>query len=121
MILGIGTDIVEISRIKSSVEKWGDTFLKRIFSPDEIAYCSQNKNPYPCFAGRFAAKESVIKAFGGLSKLGGLRDIEILNEPSGRPYVRLSSPLDSGLMIHLSVSHEKGHAIASAVLERKSS
>ncbi|MBF0328336.1 MAG: holo-ACP synthase [Nitrospirae bacterium] len=119
MIFGIGTDIVEISRIKSSVEKWGETFLNRVFTSAEIAYCSKNKNPYPCFAARFAAKESVIKAFGGLSDIGSLKNIEILNESSGKPYVNILQSIDSGMNIHLSISHEKGHAIASVVLERK--
>lgn len=62
MIVGIGTDIVEISRIKNAVAKWGERFLRKIFTENEISYCYKKKDPFPHLAVRFAAKEAVIKA-----------------------------------------------------------
>lgn len=126
MILGIGTDIVEIERIRKAVGRWGDHFLNKIFTPHEIAYCMKRKDPYPCLSARFAAKEGVIKAVSALDDLPGVlsfRDIEIYNEPSGRPIVRIINPnFDKCLadaVLHLSLSHERGHALAFVVLERK--
>lgn len=124
MIHGIGTDIVEIGRIKDAVEKWGERFLKKIFTDNEIAYCNQKKDPYPHLAARFAAKEAVIKAS---SPLRGTRlafhAIEILNEPSGKPFIKINTP-DSELLtpnfsIHLTLTHERNYAIATIVLERE--
>jgi len=64
MILGTGTDIIEVERIASSFEKFGERFLNRILLPDEIAYCLSHRAPAPFFAVRFSAKEAVSKAFG---------------------------------------------------------
>jgi holo-[acyl-carrier protein] synthase len=90
MIHGIGTDIVEIYRIKDAVEKWGERFLKKIFTENEIAYCNKKKDPYPHLAVRFAAKEAVIKASSLLrDKRLAFHDIEILNEPSGKPFIKI--------------------------------
>jgi holo-[acyl-carrier protein] synthase len=120
MLHGIGTDIVEIKRIKAAVEKWGDGFLKRIFTENEISYCFKNKNPYPCLAGRFAVKEAFIKAL-SMPDAVSLSDIEVLNEESGKPLVKLSGNLaqySQMFSIHLSLSHERHYSVASVALER---
>ncbi len=125
MIHGIGTDIVEISRIKDAAEKWGDRFLKRVFTENEIAYCYKKKDPYPHLAVRFAAKEAVIKASSSLrSRRLEFSAIEILNEPSGKPFVNINfrdEIFKSEFSIHLTLTHERSYAIATVVLERKNS
>src|SRR5678815_3309107 len=90
MILGIGIDIIEVNRIQSSHERFGERFLKRILHPNEIAYCLSHKTPAPFLAARFAAKEAVSKAFGtGIGAQLGWQDIEIARKESGEPYVIL--------------------------------
>jgi len=71
MICGIGTDIVDVGRIRKAVERWGDRFLKRVFTEAEVVYCLAKANPYPHLAARFAAKEAVMKA---LSSLWGAQE-----------------------------------------------
>lgn len=120
MLHGIGTDIVEIKRIKAAVEKWGDGFLKRIFTDNEISYCFKNKNPYPCLAARFAVKEAFVKAL-SMPDAFSLSDIEVLNEESGKPFLKLSGSLaqySQVFSIHLSLSHERHYSVASVALER---
>jgi len=126
MIVGLGTDIVEIQRIADAVERWGDHFLSRIFTPAERAYCMErNRNPYPHLAARFAAKEAVIKALTPLRASGdsvlNLTDIEITNDVSGLPRIRVSGPFQdilAGHELHVSMSHEKQYATATVVLAR---
>ncbi|HAK88045.1 MAG TPA: holo-[acyl-carrier-protein] synthase, partial [Nitrospiraceae bacterium] len=97
----------------------------KIFTDNEIAYCNEKKDPYPHLAARFAAKEAVIKAS---SSLRGMRlafhDIEVLNEPSGKPFINILSPyllpLNS-FIIHLTLTHERNYAVAVVVVERKNS
>ncbi|MBI4652375.1 holo-ACP synthase [Candidatus Desantisbacteria bacterium] len=123
MIYGIGVDIVEVSRIKSCIEKWGDHFLGKIFLQDEIDYCKIKKNPYPHAAARFAAKESVFKAMGSLPYLIGWKDIEIRKEESGKPFLVFSSSLKDYLAkynnfsCHLSISHTEEYAVAQVIVE----
>ena len=92
MIAGIGTDIVEIERIRAAVNKWGDAFLKRIFSESEISYCFSKRDPFPNLAARFAAKEAAIKALSGLIVDRNIHvgEIEVLNEDSGKPFIVLA-------------------------------
>lgn len=130
MITGIGTDIVEIQRIKDAVERNGERFLKRVFTEQEIAYCYKKKDPYPHLTARFAAKEAVIKALssegreegaGRGLKIPNLKNIEILNHPFGKPFVNIISGKlfnDKSSVIHITLSHEKSHAIATVILER---
>lgn len=123
MIYGIGVDIVEVSRIKSCMEKWGDHFLDKIFLQDEINYCKTKKNPYPHVAARFAAKESAFKAMGSLPYLIGWKDIEIRKEASGKPFLAFSDSLKDYLVkyknfsCHLSISHTEEHAVAQVIVE----
>lgn len=124
MILGLGIDIIEVSRIRASHERFGDRFLRRILLPSEIAYCFSHKDPAPFLAARFAAKEAISKAFGtGIGAQLGWQDMEISRHPSGQPYVTLHG---GGLelvrrlqakQIQLSLSHTAQHAAAVAVLE----
>jgi holo-[acyl-carrier protein] synthase len=118
MILGIGTDIIEIARIKRSIEKYQQRFLDRLFTSAEQAYCFSHKNPFPCFAARFAAKEAVAKALGtGLSTLSWL-DIEICRNKQGKPFVSLSPQADQLFnfpKLQLSISHCRTYATAVAI------
>jgi holo-[acyl-carrier protein] synthase len=121
MICGIGTDIVEVNRIRNAVTKWGDHFLKRVFSEAEITYCFSRSDPALHLAARFAVKEAAIKALsgGGIGRLS-LSDIEVINEPSGKPVLKIRSAdiAGSGMKLHLSISHERSYAIACIVAEK---
>lgn len=121
MITGVGTDIIEIERIDQSIEKYGKKFLDRLFSPEEQSYCDKHKESARHYAGRFAAKEAVVKALGtGISEGTAWLDIEVLNDPQGKPMVLLSNALrekHGHPRIHLSISHNKSYATAFAVCE----
>lgn len=125
MVKGIGTDIIEIERFKNAVLKGGEKFLHRIFTASEIDYCRPRKNPYPCYAARFAAKEAVLKALG--TGLAGCRwtDIEIYRVSGGAPGVRLAGGAASRAQkqeitdVLLSISHDRGCALAFAMALRE--
>jgi holo-[acyl-carrier protein] synthase len=124
MILGTGIDLVEVARIRHSLEKFGERFLKRILRPEESAYCLSHRDPAPFVAGRFAAKEAISKAFGtGLGARLGWLDLEVCHKESGEPFVRLHGGAQALLaerqarIVHLSLSHTDNHATALAVLE----
>jgi holo-[acyl-carrier protein] synthase len=88
-IIGLGMDATEIDRIEATIERYGDRFLRRIFTDGEIAYATRRRNPAPHFAGRFAAKEAAMKALGTGHSQGVLwRDIEVVREPGGPPRLR---------------------------------
>ncbi len=115
MIAGIGTDIIEIDRIRESIEKHGSHFLDRLFSKKEQDYCHKYKDSAPHFAGRFAAKEAIGKALGtGFGAELSFLDIEIINDESGKPVVLL----EKELKIHLSISHCNSFATATAIWEK---
>jgi holo-[acyl-carrier protein] synthase len=125
MILGVGIDIIEVSRIRAAHEKFGERFVRRILRPDEITYCLSHRNPFPFLAARFAAKEAISKAFGtGIGRQLGWQDMEVQHKPSGQPVVVLHDQgrqlLESreGHALHLSLSHTEFYAAAVAVLER---
>uniref|UniRef100_A0A7V3RIQ4 Holo-[acyl-carrier-protein] synthase n=1 Tax=candidate division WOR-3 bacterium TaxID=2052148 RepID=A0A7V3RIQ4_UNCW3 len=120
-IFGIGIDIIEVERIKSAIERHG-TFIHRIFSPEEIKFSSRGVFRYEELAGRFAAKEAVLKAIKTGWRQGiGYRDIIILNEKSGAPYVLLSGrakEISEQLRIkniYVSISHTRELAIGMAI------
>lgn len=124
MIIGTGIDIIEVSRIKDSYERFGERFINRILRPSEIAYCLSNKNPAPFLAARFAAKEAISKAFGtGIGAELGWQDMEVGRKPTGEPFVILHEKGLSllqkrgGRIVHLSLSHTEQHASAVAILE----
>ena len=125
MILGIGTDIIEVRRIAASYEKFGERFVNRILLPDEIAYCKAHKNPAPFLAVRFAAKEAISKAFGtGIGAQLGWQDMEIRRREPGEPYVVLSAAGQKllasrgGSSVLITLSHTQDHATATAILQQ---
>ena len=86
MVLGLGIDIIEVARIQSSHEKFGDRFLSRILRPNEIGYCLSYKVPAPFLAARFAAKEAISKAFGtGIGASLSWHDMEIARKEAANP------------------------------------
>lgn len=123
MIIGTGVDIVEISRIKNAAKKWQKDFLSKIFTDNELGYSNEKASSYQHLAARFAAKEAVLKALGsGLTSRMEWRDIEIWNEKSGKPNVRLSGEVKQvsqsrGVRdIIISMSHTRTYAVASVIL-----
>lgn len=90
-IIGIGYDMVEVSRIESVLSRWGDRFRERVFTPEELAYCESKKNRFQRLASRFAAKEAVFKALGtGWQRGVGWTEIEVTNDNLGKPHITLS-------------------------------
>lgn len=116
MITGSGIDIVEIKRLQQAVERWGDAFLKKVFTDNELAYSQGKRYPLQHLAARFAAKEAVFKAFGTNPKLN-FKDIEISNDSYGRPYCSIKKNISP---ILLSMSHSHEYAVASAIIQEKS-
>ncbi|MCX7793243.1 MAG: holo-ACP synthase [Thermodesulfovibrionales bacterium] len=114
MIKGTGIDIVKIDRIKKAVEKWGEKFLSRIFTQNELIYCFQKNPPYESLAVRFAAKEAFLKA---INKRLSFSSIEIKNEPSGKPYISVKDNLPENLRFHISLSHDTQYAVAVVIVE----
>ena len=124
MILGLGTDLVVIARIERLVEKHGDRFLLRIFTAGEREECLRRQQWAEALAARWAAKEAVMKALGtGYRRGVKYQEIEVFHHPSGRPDLRLhgtTAEYAASLGVrsmHLTLSHDGGHAIAVAVLE----
>jgi holo-[acyl-carrier protein] synthase len=120
MIKGVGIDIIEVKRIRDIMVKYGDKFFTRILTDSEIAYCKSYKaNPEVHFAGRFAAKEAYSKAIGtGISKTFGWKDIEILNDPLGKPYINHVKQNEySNFKFELSISHTHDYGCAVVVCE----
>ena len=124
MIRGIGVDIVKVDRIEQAVERWGDRFLKRIFTPAEIERCQQRARPAQCLALRFAAKEAFAKALGlGMRKGLRWRDIEVVHDNFGKPDLLLHNQAQRLLeaveasRTWLSLSDERESALAVVVLE----
>ena len=124
MKIRCGTDIIEIDRIKDSVDNIGDSFVNRVYTENEIKYCeSKKKQKYQHYAARFAAKEAVFKAISTLlqDKYSICwKDIEVLNDSQGKPIVNLSGVnLKNIEQIDLSISHCKSYATANVVVVLK--
>lgn len=125
MILGIGTDMIEISRIELSIAQFGERFLDRIFTPGEIAYCQhKKKRASESFAARFAAKEAGAKALGtGISRGITWKEIEVRREPGGRPTLHLTGRArkraeELGISrLSLSLTHGRDLALAMVIAE----
>jgi holo-[acyl-carrier protein] synthase len=121
-ILGIGTDIVECLRIAQMIERHGETFIGRVYTDHEIQYCGCRKSATQHYAGRWAAKEAILKALGtGWQKGISWRDMEIRNDPGGKPVAVLRGGArdaceSRGIAdILISISHCRSHAVAYAV------
>jgi len=123
MIKGVGIDIIEIKRIKGVMEKFGERFFNRILTEKEIEYCKKFSKPELHFAGRFASKEAYSKSIGtGISKDFGWKDIEILNDERGKPYIRHTvENRFSGYKFHISISHTDEYASAVVICEGEDS
>jgi len=124
MIRGLGIDIVEIDRVRALVERTGGRALERLLSEAERAARTGRANPYPHYAGRFAAKEAVMKALGtGWAQGVHWDQIEILNDDSGAPVARLTGRAAErlreigGTRLLVSISHSKHYAVAQAIVE----
>ena len=121
MILGLGNDIIEIERVRASIERHGLHFLNRLFTQAEQDYCYKFQDPSPHFAGRFSAKEAIAKALGtGFGTHLSWHDIEILNDEQGKPIVYLSDAVKKRYgnpRIHVSISHSTYYANAVALWE----
>jgi holo-[acyl-carrier protein] synthase len=121
MVRGIGIDIIEIARIRQSIERLGEHFTDKVFTSRELAYSSAKQNKFQHLAARFAAKEAVGKALStGWSGEFRWKDVEVMNDPSGQPRITLSGKLHemlSGSSIYLSISHSDSHVVAMVVIE----
>jgi holo-[acyl-carrier protein] synthase len=121
MVRGIGVDIIEIDRIRRSIEETGPRFLEKIYAPAEVAYCNAKAYRYQHFAARFAAKEALSKAVAtGWAGEFRWKDVEITNHPSGKPDIVLHGSLKALLgtaRVHLSMSHSDSHVVAMVVIE----
>ncbi|MBL7003491.1 MAG: holo-ACP synthase [Gammaproteobacteria bacterium] len=124
MIFGIGVDLCKIKRIKKLKTKYGDKFVRKLLTDEEFQQFEQRKKPEQFLASRFAAKEAAVKALGtGFIKGITLKDIEVLNETSGKPVLNFhrqalkvvdEQKINSAF---ISLSDEKGYAVAMVVLE----
>src|SRR6266699_4031601 len=123
-VLGIGVDLVQCARIQHSLDRFGEKFLRRVFTEGEIEYSMSMKFPARHLAARFAGKEAVAKAFGtGIGKAMGWRNIDIQKKSSGEPFLIFLGPAEAfaakrGVASALiTLSHTEHHAIACVVLE----
>ena len=124
MIIGLGVDIAEVDRVRSAIERRGQPFLHRVFTPAEISYCEGFRNKFERYAGRFAAKEAAMKAL-GTGWRRGVRwvDFEVVRESSGRPTIALAGEAAKiaatlGVArISLSITHTSTEAFAQVIFE----
>jgi holo-[acyl-carrier protein] synthase len=124
MVLGLGTDLIEIERIRMSIDRFGERFVERVFTAGEIAYCRRKKQPAESFAARFAAKEAGAKALGtGISRGVSWKEIEVTRETGQRPMLHFRGRAGElaeamgVLRVHLTLSHSQKLAIAVAMVE----
>jgi len=126
MIIGLGIDIIEPIRIHNGIDKYGEKFLQRLFTEQEIALCQRYHYPVEHYAGKFAVKEAFMKAIGtGLTQNVTFKEIEVLNRENGAPYIvtqgtaaNIAAQLEV-THIHVSLSHVKTVAAAVVVLEKR--
>ena len=125
MIQGIGIDLVENERIEKIINKWGQRFLQRVFSENEINYCGRHIQSSLHYGARFAAKEAFLKALGiGLGRGVKLREIEVVHDDQGKPDLSLHGEANLQIekrqikRINLSMTHTKNYATAIVILEK---
>lgn len=117
MIIGTGVDITEVRRLRQAVEKWGDDFLRRVFTKSELENAKTKGSLYQHLAGRFAAKEAIFKALGD-PRLNW-QEVEILNDKTGKPCCAILNNRTKKTEVHISISHVKNYATAFAVVTQK--
>jgi holo-[acyl-carrier protein] synthase len=127
MIYGIGVDLVKVARLKAAIERYGERFLNRVFTPQEIAYCQgRTRGRNEAFALRFAAKEAFSKALGVGLRQNGIRwrEVEVVPNPLGKPELSVTgraADLCAEAHIthmHLSLTDENDQALAVVILEK---
>ena len=123
ILIGIGTDLIEVARVRGVLERHGERFIARVFSDEERAYCASMAHPYKHYAARFAAKEAVSKCFStGIGAELGWRSVSIYHGERKQPLVRLDEKGEALLRhvgathVHVSLSHTETMAMAVAVL-----
>ena len=124
MIVGTGIDIAETVRIEQTMERHGERFARRLYTPDEIAYCEKFKNKAERYAARFAAKEAAFKALGTGWRDGvRWRDVEVTHQASGKPELRLSGRAEERARemgvarMAVSISHSDRYVVAQVIFE----
>jgi len=117
MIIGTGVDITEVKRLRQAIEKWGNEFLHRVFTKEELENAKTRGSLYQHLAGRFAAKEAVFKALG--DKHLNWQDVEILNDKEGKPSCVILNGRGKKINVHISISHIKNYAVANAIITQK--
>ena len=124
MIVGTGVDLAEVPRIQASIERYGQKFIQRIYTPREIAYVERKANKFERYAARFAAKEAMMKALGrGWSREVSWTEIEVTRERGGRPRIRLHGRTAAyaerlGIRrISLALTHTADTALAEVIAE----
>ena len=124
MIKGIGIDVVDVKRIEKIAARLDEKFLNRVFTEEEIKYCLSKKNKFQHFAGRFASKEAFLKAIGiGLFRGYQLKDIEVRNEKSGKPFIVKNDKIKKVLThlnaenIYISITHIKEVSVSTVIIE----
>ncbi len=124
LIIGCGIDLVKVERIEKIIKRWGNSFTSRIFTPLEGEYCEKKKvNKFQSYAGRFAAKEALLKALGLGLRGANWKEIEIKNDELGQPLIDTSGKLKNIALAKgvskyfITISHTKEYAIAEIILE----
>lgn len=125
MVLGLGTDLIEIKRVEASIARFGERFMERLYTPEEIAYCQRKqKHAAESFAARFAAKEAAAKALGtGISRGISWKEIEVRRRAGERPTLHLSGraaqrAMEMGVKnVQLSLTHSQSLAMAVVIAE----
>ncbi|HEV2710924.1 MAG TPA: holo-ACP synthase [Edaphobacter sp.] len=124
MVLGLGTDLIEIERVQQSLDRFGERFMRKVFTAGEVAYCQRKKHAAESFAARFAAKEAAAKALGtGISRGISWQEIEVRRQPGERPTLHLSGRAAEranamGVRhLQLSLTHSRDVAMAVVIAE----
>ncbi|GGG78224.1 holo-ACP synthase [Edaphobacter dinghuensis] len=124
MVLGVGTDLIEIDRVQQSLTRFGERFMHKVFTAGEIFYCQQKKHATESFAARFAAKEAAAKALGtGIARGIGWQEIEVRRSPGERPTLHLTGRAADRAQamgvqqLHLSLTHNRNVAMAVVIAE----
>jgi holo-[acyl-carrier protein] synthase len=118
-MVSVGVDIVEVERVAGAIERWGERFLDRIYTPAEVAYCRGRAREAESFAVRFAAKEAFAKAL-KVGKVSIWREVEVVKGEGPRPTVKLhggARALVGSRRVDLSLSHAASHAVAVVLIE----